>query len=148
MGYGFAAHRSRSTVDPKNYREARERVGDSESVKVANNTTLERREVNGRTLYAVRLHATDVVTFAPTWTELDTGGWATMTTADRLRRFSPVRVEATRKGWAIYLTGEDWDARGHPYFDGIRIDPKGTRLMATQPHKPKNWRPIVTESGW
>jgi hypothetical protein len=44
--------------------------------------------------------------------------------------------------------GQDWDSGGFPYFDGIRIKPDGSGLMKTQPRKPKDWQPVVTESGF
>lgn len=69
---------------PTTYTEAKERLGNRESRKVANNTQLiafggERKPI------VLRLHSTNVVTF---WSDgtitLNTGGWQTVTTAQRL----------------------------------------------------------------
>lgn len=52
--------------------------------------------------YAVRLHNTDVVTVNPdhTWT-LNSGGWRTMTTRDRIESYSPVRIIQDRGEWYV-----------------------------------------------
>lgn len=86
---------------PKNYAEAREaferadkRRGGARG-KIAHNTTI--REVpvvdragsngDGSPAYAVKLHDTDIVTFLPCGSiELDTGGYQTTTTRDRMNR--------------------------------------------------------------
>lgn len=55
-------------------------------VRLGNNTVLVR---NGDT-YAVRLHYTDIVTFEPTGEVfINTGGWASVTTVERLNHFTP-----------------------------------------------------------
>lgn len=67
-----------------------------DQVKLAPNTYLRRGPVQEGVeppcalYYAVRLHSTDVVTFyANGDVKLDTGGWATKTTAHRMRGFLP-----------------------------------------------------------
>lgn len=66
---------------------------------LCNNTRLFRR---GEDCYAVRFHDTDVVTL---WRDgrvtLDTGGWTTMSTKDRISSFGPVRVDSERGTWYI-----------------------------------------------
>jgi len=199
-------------------------------VKIARNTWLERGAYL-RTQYAqtpfsslgypdnaigVRLHETYIVIHTPHWTELNTGGWSTMTTRERIEAFSPVQIGASRGGWTVYLydpgkpcfcvrdaaserasgngivihgehspglalsfTGKyfressnakempvyewracqhcdgteilggfDFASGGHPYFDGIRISPDGSRLMREQPNRPPNFEPVKTVSGW
>lgn len=55
--------------------------------KLENNTYLERRYTGA---IAVRLHRTDVLTFYPDGRiEIDTGGWHTVTTRDRINRCLP-----------------------------------------------------------
>ncbi len=70
--------------------------------KIAGNTWLETRfrllesgSNDERTAYAVRYHATDVVTiFRGGRYAFNTGGWATLTTADRMNRHCP-------EGWHV-----------------------------------------------
>ena len=54
---------------------------------------------------AIRLHATDVVTFFPTYILLDTGGWHTLTTHKRMNQILqniPVRVSGAGGGTTLY----------------------------------------------
>lgn len=61
---------------------------------VANNTRVfERMAPDGTLSYAIRLHNTDVVTYLPGGQIiLNSGGWPTVTTQDRISSFSPARV--------------------------------------------------------
>lgn len=65
---------------------------------VANNTRLVKTRAldeNGDYVecYGIRLHATVVVTFLPSGNvKLNSGGWTTVTTQDRINSFSPARV--------------------------------------------------------
>jgi len=88
-----------------------------------------RRKVDNNTyLYpvndgiAVRLHATDVVVIHPdnTYT-LNTGGWRTVTTKDRINKFSPARVFSNK---GIWYAGE------YPFVDGIKVDANGIAINA------------------
>ena len=65
---------------------------------IANNTRLYER---GDSI-AVRLHNTDVVTIHPnnTWT-LRSGGWRSVTTKERINRFSPARVCSVDGEWKV-----------------------------------------------
>jgi hypothetical protein len=85
---------------------------------IANNTC---RYQNARNENVVRLHDTDIVTVrADGSTVLNTNGWKTVTTADRIRRYSKARLISIRGVW--YL--EDGDKRV-PFEDGIVIGPNG-----------------------
>lgn len=106
----------------------------SKSRKVANNTYLERRGDD----IAVRLHQTDVVTFHADGTAtLDTGGWLTMTTKERINRYLPagIRLESNRGRWFLIHRGHsEYDVEGNylryvpsdipavPYSDDIVLD--------------------------
>jgi hypothetical protein len=76
-------------------------------------------------------------------------------------RFDPSAPSENPNGAPIYVwatcphcqgtgrrRGFDWESGGHPFFDGMRISNDGTRLMATQPHKPKHADAPRTESGY
>lgn len=195
-----------SNHTPTNFYEARLLLSGKDRVKLDRNTYLERRSDKA---IAVILHATDIVTFTPTYTELNSGGWHTMTTRSRMDDYIPMRVFADgKRGWSlvpvaeidcwcsdsrslrsgdgiivkgeprvgyraeftgeyeddkpVYMfgpcqhcnatgrrTGHDYASDGYVYYDGIRIKPDGTKLMAKQPHRPKRLHePIVTVSGW
>jgi hypothetical protein len=100
----------------------------SQSRKVANNTYLHRVGDD----IAVRLHDTDVVTFHADGTAtLNTGGWFTMTTKERINRYLPggIRLESNRGRWFLIYTGH-WDGEHYvkserpavPFTDGIVLD--------------------------
>lgn len=62
----------------------------------------------------------------------------------------PVYVYGTCEtcGGSAKLMRVDWESGGHPFYDGLRIHPSGTRLMRTQPREPRAFRPVYTESGF
>lgn len=68
---------------------------------------------------AIRLHCTDVVKVYPDGTYvLNSGGWQTVTTKQRINTFSPANVY--QKDWTWYL----WP--GDTLFeDGIRVNSSG-----------------------
>jgi len=104
--------------------------------KVANNTWAERRP-NGD--IAIRLHDTDIVTYSPDGSiTLNTGGWFTVTTKERMNRFTTFGVSSVKGEWQVALRNPlyrphyDGDYRDNPYWsdpvpyrDGMRFD--GTR---------------------
>jgi hypothetical protein len=74
--------------------------------------------------YAIRLHNTDVVTLHPDGCyTLDSGGWRTVTTKDRINRYAPVSVASDRGQWYVYPEPGNWDRR-HPFADGMRVIPE------------------------
>ena len=98
--------------------------------KICNNTSLERRG----DAFAVRLHATDVITFhADGRIELNSGGWLTITTKGRINgviRPLGFSVYSGRGAW--YLSGHGADAPRYPYADGITIHADGTVTGASE----------------
>lgn len=85
--------------------------------KIGNNTYL--RRVDGG--IAVRLHATDVVTIHPDGSyTLNTGGWWTVTTKERINAYSPARLSQRRGEW--YLLTPAGEVK---YWDGVRVDGAG-----------------------
>lgn len=107
----------------------------AQSRKVANNTYLVRRGDD----IAVKLHATDVVTFHPDGTlTLNSGGWFTVTTKERINRYLPsgICLSQIKGRWYLVYPGHaEYDANGDylrwepsdrpaiPYADGITLDP-------------------------
>jgi hypothetical protein len=81
---------------------------------IANNTVQYYRD--GQKI--IRLHSTDIMVYSKDGktVKLYTGGWLTVTTKDRLNRFSPGRgaIFSDRGTW--YMT------RGVPFFEGIELN--------------------------
>lgn len=81
-----------------------------ESKKVGNNTYLVR--ISPETI-GVRLHDTVVVRIhADGSYTLNSGGWRTVTTKDRINQYSPLRV--SQKNY-------DWFVGDEPFYDGIKV---------------------------
>lgn len=67
----------------------------------------------------IRLHGTDIVDYLPKGkVRLDSGGWKTMTTKDRINSFSPFKVYSDRGVWKVYPE-RDSGLEPVPFFDGI-----------------------------
>lgn len=88
--------------------------------KFVDNNTVEYFTPDNRRV--IRLHDTDILVFLPDGSySVDTGGWRTVTTKDRINKFSRYRVWSDRGTW------KTTDATGNEYvfFDGIRYTPEG-----------------------
>lgn len=108
------------------YEEARgmiERARDGRR-KLENNTWLEERIVPPLLpYYAVRLHKTDVVELHPDGScTLNSGGWRTVITKDRINRYAPGLVASGRGVWHYYPHARQggWDLK-FPFADGMRV---------------------------
>lgn len=75
---------------------------------------------------AVKLHETDVVIIsgAGYW-ELNSGGWLTLTTKDRINKYSPAGI--TQRNGIWYMRD------GSLFYDGIVIDADGIPLKPRKP---------------
>src|SRR4051812_16051819 len=84
---------------------------------IANNTRL---YDNGDGSYRLRLHNTDIITYNAdgTWT-LNAQGWKTVTTAERVRAYSPVHLNIERGEWYVWLEPRENDPR--PQYVGPPI---------------------------
>jgi hypothetical protein len=71
--------------------------------------------------YGVRLHSTDVVEFWPDRIVLNSGGWKTVTTKDRINSYSNIRVWSERGVWYCSTNGHEY-----PFADGISFHENGT----------------------
>jgi hypothetical protein len=101
-------------------------VSDPASVirsKVVGNNTVEYERADGT--QAIRLHHTDVVTFEPNGdVVLNSGGWKTVTTKERINRYLRARlhqslsVYSERGRWWILDERRDGDVR-IPFVDGV-----------------------------
>lgn len=97
-------------------------LGERESRKVGNNTYL-RRVADGA---AVKLHSTDIVTITRAGIRLDSGGFRTHTTRDRINAYLPIGHSLyTSKGiWYLSIRGTDAPP-AIPFADGMTIKPSG-----------------------
>ena len=77
---------------------------------------------------AIRLHKTDVVTFSANRYMLNTGGWQTVTTKDRINKYIPEGyVSQTNFEWSVRTPSGDVD-----YYDGIMFDYEGEHIPKVQ----------------
>lgn len=87
--------------------------------KLANNTYL----MPVKSGIAVRLHDTDIVTIHPNNDcTLNTGGWMTKTTKERISRYSPVLIHQTNGIWYV---------KGQVFTDGMKVSGLGKILSKT-----------------
>ncbi len=94
--------------------------------KLGHNTYLERDDESA---YHVRLHATRIVTFHRDGrVELNSGGWRTVTTKERMNRYLPSgwRLYQDAHVWYVaYASDWDWTSMSRWYYgDGLCLDPE------------------------
>lgn len=96
------------------------------TIHLCNNTTLHKYLLVASEGYepskcaiSIRLHSTDVVTYYPDGSiRLDSGGYRTVTTKDRINRFSPIRVWSKNWEWYAQDTRYVWEQE-QEYLDGM-----------------------------
>lgn len=91
----------------------RRRKGSFEK-KLENNTYLRQ----GVDCYQIVLHSTIIITILPNGNYiLNSGGWTTNLTRQRITKYSPARITQKKFRW--------WFRDGTPFADGIEIDKFG-----------------------
>lgn len=114
----------------KSYQDALDALGDKDAIRLGHNTVLVRR-ATGQNCDgpAVIYHQTAVVVFNADGTfTLNSGGWETTTTAERIRKYSPAYVSCfqpkrgSTKQNALYLY---INRQRLPFFDGLTVNAKG-----------------------
>lgn len=96
-----------------NYKDAVEKLNGKDRRKLENNTYLEKRDGGN---IAVKLHQTDVVTFTPkNEVILSSGGWKTVTTKDRINRYSRAGIHQKNNQWFVYVSA-DYSNPDKPVF--------------------------------
>lgn len=101
---------------PQSFSEARRILGERESKKIGNNTYAERL---GNGNIGIRLHNTHVVVFtADDHYILNSGGWRTKTTKDRINQLLPSNIRISQKKFAWYV-----EKNGHimEFRDGMVV---------------------------
>jgi hypothetical protein len=104
-----------------NYDKLKEELGNRESKKIGHNTLLSKTDINE---IGIRYHSTYIIKIDPTnIIKLDTKGWWTPTTKDRLNKFLNCR------NVGIYQEKNQWYIRGNngtfKYDDGIMVTEDG-----------------------
>ena len=87
--------------------------------KVGNNTYA---EILPDGSVGIMLHSTYVVTIHPdNSATLNSGGWQTVTTKDRINQYSPVRVYQRKEVWYTNCVGSSGCANLFPFYDGMVV---------------------------
>jgi len=87
--------------------------------KIDNNTTAY-IEYDGSV--SVELHSTKVVVLYPNGlVKLQTGGWMTPTTKDRMNRYSPVRVTQRKGEWYVSLSCSNGCRNEFPFMENMVV---------------------------
>jgi hypothetical protein len=67
---------------------------------------------------AIKLHNTEIVTYYKSgWIELNSGGWLTVTTKDRMNTYSPIRVWANKRVWYVTFNNKTYLYEDHMSFN-------------------------------
>jgi hypothetical protein len=121
--------------DPSTYSELAEYLTkgkNKDNRPIANNTRVIRRAEN---MIAIRLHNTDIITFYENGAiGLNSNGWTTITTKDRMNRFTPrnIGIGSEKSIWYVSIQEPDsdlplWhiDSKRYLFEDGMHILPDG-----------------------
>lgn len=116
-GFAVGSYVGEAGVRRLTYEDALAKLGKRERKKLENNTWLVKLTDDS---VGVKLHDTVVVyIFKSGVYQLNTGGWRTVTTKDRINRYGPARVNQENNIWYI----------GDGVFeDGVRVDSTGKVL--------------------
>lgn len=107
------------TAHPKTYAEAVAALKGKESKKIGNNTWLEFHTAS-MPYVSVRLHRTNVVTFyADGRVMLNSGGWRTPTTKDRINQFISGNVWSHKSEWFVYEYNDKGERFAVKFYDGL-----------------------------
>ena len=104
-----------------NYNEAKcylSKGRNKEQRTIGNNTTIENRPDN----ISVKYHDTDIVSYFPDGkTKINTGGWKTSTTKERLNNFTNISIYQKKGIWYVINNSKEYF-----YKDGMTINKDGS----------------------
>jgi hypothetical protein len=92
-------------------------VQNVKTAKFINNNTLKIEYLDGTT--AIRLHDTDIITFAGKDIILNSGGWKTRTTKERINEYSPANISQNKSLWYI---------KDKLFYDGCKVNQTGDMI--------------------
>lgn len=105
-------------------------------------TFVERRDASDD--IAIRQHQTDIIRYRQDGTiALDSGGWRTVTTKERLNSLSPARIDQENGIWYVAGPGDNWEARrvGRTlFYDGMIVDANGQPLHPKQAARTEDFK--------
>ena len=115
---------ARMDLDTASYFGAQACLHGRDSVRIGHNTTLE--TLYSGDGYAVRYHATHILTMRADGTvEINTGGWDTVTTKQRLNALLPapfsLHSNRVRGETSLWLYARGWPVT--PFVDGLTVNP-------------------------
>jgi hypothetical protein len=120
---------------PTSYQDAWVYLGVKSDRPAANNTRVQIREGGA---VALRLHQTDIVTwYRDGRTVLNSGGWRTPTTKDRINAATSARLSQKSGVW--------YHPDGHPFADGDTINADGSRTYLAPEITPVVFRRFYTK---
>jgi len=91
---------------------------------IANNTRL----LKDGDDYIIRLHRTDIVRINPdNIYTVNTGGWQTVTTKERLNRYLPIGIYQEKHIWYTGSWRKEWKDK-RPFFEGMQCNAEGDIL--------------------
>ena len=71
---------------------------------------------------SIELHSTKVVVLYPNGlVKLQTGGWQTVTTKDRMNRYSPVRVTQRKGEWYVNVPCNNGCRNDFPFMENMVV---------------------------
>jgi hypothetical protein len=92
------------------------KTGKNKTSKIGNNTY----RINYDDREAIRLHNTDILTFVSDHVTINTGGWQTRTTKDRINKYLPEGVYISQKDFTWYIH-DSRDNSVKEFHEGITI---------------------------
>lgn len=121
-----------------NYAEAKTMWETTRKRKLANNTYLEKDMVDGKEYFAIVLHGTEIIKFYPDKTVLDSGGWRTVTTKERLNRFTQWGIWQENGVW--YINKGYRDNNQEVFADGMYYQNDKWHNTGPKPEKTEELR--------
>lgn len=124
--------------------EAQKKLGKRRFKKLGNNTYLivSRHDVSNQPIFGVKLHKTIVVEILPSGEfALNSGGFTTRTTKNRIETYSPAYIVSRKGTWHLRTPNHPKDIfKFVEFFDGVLIDENGSVLNGDPSAiKPREW---------
>lgn len=104
----------------------------NDRVKLANNTYLRYLHEPFRPYYGVQLHNTVIIFIDENDNiSLETGGYRTVTTKDRINRLTPhwLRVFSRDYEWRVQITDKDGEVYEYPFCEGFTVNSHSRKVQ-------------------
>ena len=110
--------------------------------RIANNTYVEKES----TIISIRLHETNIITYYPDGKiKLNSGGWQTVTTKQRLNDFTSFAIYQKKSIWYFCINNKYEKENIYYFKDGMEIDKTGNvnGALLVNPEKEKENKKLV-----